>query len=59
MTKFQSRVSGRATNSTTPISRAEKLISGCSPPKFHQIMETYGFKDYHGIGDVIGWSQGA
>ncbi|MCC8189314.1 MAG: sulfatase-like hydrolase/transferase [Planctomycetes bacterium] len=27
-------------------------------PRFHKILEGYGFKDYHGIGDVIGWSQG-
>jgi arylsulfatase A-like enzyme len=26
--------------------------------QFHQIMQQYGFQDYHGIGDVIGWSQG-
>ena len=27
-------------------------------PEMHKVMETYGFSDYHGIGDVIGWSQG-
>lgn len=26
--------------------------------KFNKIMQGYGFQDYHGIGDVIGWSQG-
>lgn len=26
--------------------------------ELHKIMESYGFKDYHGIGDVIGKSQG-
>ncbi|BCL77047.1 hypothetical protein JHS3_27830 [Jeongeupia sp. HS-3] len=26
--------------------------------ELHKIMEGYGFKDYHGIGDVIGLSQG-
>ncbi len=36
-----------------------KIDLGMQPsPKFHKIMEGYGFKDYHGIGDVIGWSQG-
>ncbi|MFC3212981.1 sulfatase-like hydrolase/transferase [Novosphingobium panipatense] len=27
-------------------------------PHFHTVMDGYGFSDYHGIGDVIGWSQG-
>ncbi len=36
-----------------------KVDIGMQPsPKFHKIMQGYGFEDYHGIGDVIGWSQG-
>ncbi|RCJ97080.1 phosphatase, partial [Klebsiella pneumoniae] len=27
-------------------------------PRLHEIMEKYGFSDYHGIGDVIGKSKG-
>lgn len=27
-------------------------------PTFNRIMENYGFSDYHGIGDIIGTSQG-
>ncbi|RSV14246.1 MULTISPECIES: sulfatase-like hydrolase/transferase [Sphingomonas] len=27
-------------------------------PRLAQVMERYGFSDYHGIGDAIGWSQG-
>ncbi|WP_253377833.1 sulfatase-like hydrolase/transferase [unidentified bacterial endosymbiont] len=27
-------------------------------PRLHQIMEEYGFSDYHGIGDIIGKSKG-
>ncbi|VVE67476.1 arylsulfatase [Pandoraea captiosa] len=27
-------------------------------PELHRIMEQYGFRDYHGVGDVIGLSQG-
>lgn len=36
-----------------------RIDIGMQPsPEFHKIMESYGFRDYHGIGDVIGWSQG-
>lgn len=28
-------------------------------PRLHEIMEKYGFSDYHGIGDVIGKSKEA
>lgn len=27
-------------------------------PEYHEIMEGYGFSDYHGVGDIIGTSQG-
>lgn len=36
-----------------------KVSLGMQPvQQKHGIMEGYGFKDYHGVGDVIGWSQG-
>ena len=37
----------------------EEMDLGKIPtPRLHEIMEKYGFSDYHGIGDVIGKSKG-
>ena len=39
--------------------RDEDVDTGDIPvPRLHQIMDKYGFSDYHGIGDVIGKSKG-
>jgi len=36
-----------------------RLDIGLQPTAhIHAVMDGYGFGDYHGIGDVIGWSQG-
>lgn len=33
-------------------------IGDIPTPRLHQIMDGYGFSDYHGIGDIIGTSKG-
>ncbi|ENA0198874.1 sulfatase-like hydrolase/transferase [Salmonella enterica] len=42
-----------------PDIKDENLDTGEIPePELHNLMEKYGFSDYHGIGDIIGHSKG-
>lgn len=46
-------------NKPIPNKKPQDIDVGDIPtPELHNIMETYGFSDYHGIGDIIGHSKG-